>query len=80
MREDNIKTLAISDFKVHASRMIGEVARNREPVVITKRGKPLAEVVPHSPEPAVPGQLSETLVYEKDIVSPLGEDIWNACR
>ena len=75
-----MKTLAISDFKAHALRVIGEVAKSREPVVITKRGKPLAEVVPYSPEPAVPGKLSEALVYEKDIVSPLGEEIWDVCR
>ncbi len=75
-----MKTLAISDFKAHALRVIGQVAKTRESVVITKRGKPLAEVVPYSPKPPVPGKLAETLVFEKDIVSPLGEEIWNACR
>ncbi|MDP8235515.1 MAG: type II toxin-antitoxin system Phd/YefM family antitoxin [Candidatus Erginobacter occultus] len=75
-----MKTLAISDFKAHALRVIGEVAETRVPVVITRRGQPLAEVVPYTPGPAVEGKLSETLVFEKDIVSPLGEEIWDACR
>jgi len=26
------------------------------------------------------GKLSEALVFEKDIVSPLGEDVWDACK
>jgi prevent-host-death family protein len=75
-----MKTLAISDFKAHSLRVIGQVAKTRESVVITRKGKPLAEVVPYSPEPPVPGILAETLVFLKDTVSPLGEEIWDACR
>ncbi len=73
-----MKTLGITDFKTHALKIIGQVAETREPVVITKRGKPLAEVIPFSASRPAPGKLSEALVFEKDIVSPLGEDMWNA--
>ncbi|MBW1839995.1 MAG: type II toxin-antitoxin system prevent-host-death family antitoxin, partial [Deltaproteobacteria bacterium] len=54
----------------------------QESIVITKRGKPLAEVVPFrkSYKNPVPGKLADTLVFEKDIVSPLGEDMWDACK
>jgi len=77
-----MKTMAVSEFKAHALRVLGQVAKTREPVLVTKRGKPLAEVIPFcSPEEApVPDKLSETLVFEKDIVSPLGESVWNACK
>ena len=77
-----MKTMAISEFKTHSLQVIGCVARTKETVVVTKRGKPLVEVVPfrHNDELPVPGRLSETLVFEKDIVSPLGESIWNACK
>ena len=37
-----MKTMAITDFKMHALQVLGEVAETREPVVVTKRGKPLA--------------------------------------
>ena len=74
-----MKTLAVTDFKMHALRILGRVARTREPVLITKRGKPLAEVVPWSEEKPVAGRLSDALLYEKDIVSPLGEEMWDAC-
>ena len=38
-----MKTMAISKFKAHALRVLADVAETQEPVVITKRGKPLAE-------------------------------------
>jgi prevent-host-death family protein len=78
--EDNMKTMAITDFKMHALQVLGEVAETREPVVVTKRGKPLAEIIPFAEKKPSLGKLAETLVFEDDIVSPLGEEIWNACR
>jgi prevent-host-death family protein len=75
-----MKTFAISDFKAHALQILGQVAETKEHVVITKRGKPLAEVVPFSTRKPSPGKLSEALLYEEDIVSPLGEEIWDACK
>jgi prevent-host-death family protein len=77
-----METMGISAFKARALKVIGKVAATKERVVVLKRGKPVAEIVPyrkagHKP---VPGKLSAALVLEKDIVSPLGEDIWEACR
>ena len=73
-----MKTMATSEFKAHCLQVLGRVARTKETVVVTKRGKPLVEVIPfrHNDESPAPGKLSETLVFEKDIVSPLGESIW----
>ena len=75
-----MQTLAITDFKAHALQILGRVAETREPVMITKRGKPLAEVIPFSPEIPRPGKLASALVFETDIVSPLDEGMWNACK
>ena len=75
-----MKTFAITDFKTHALQILGQVAKTKEPVIVTTRGKPLAEVVPFSTKQSVPGKLSKALVFEKDIVSPLGEDMWDACK
>ncbi|MGC2324172.1 MAG: type II toxin-antitoxin system Phd/YefM family antitoxin [Terriglobales bacterium] len=33
-------------FRAHCLAVLNEVARTREPVVITKRGKPIAKLVP----------------------------------
>jgi prevent-host-death family protein len=77
-----MKTMAISEFKTHSLQVLGRVARTKETVVVTKRGKPLVEVVPFRDkgESSTPGKLSDMLVFEKDIVSPLGESIWSACK
>jgi len=75
-----MRTLAITDFKAHALQVLGQVAKTREPVIVTKRGKPLAEVIPFSSETPRPGKLADALVFEKDIVKPLGEDMWDVCK
>ena len=53
----------------------------REEALATKRGKPLAQVTSYRPSDRhpKPGKLADTLVFEKDIVSPLGEEIWDVC-
>lgn len=77
-----MKTMAVSEFKAHALKVLDEVAKSREAIVITKRGKPLAQVIPHRvPEmKPVPGKLADAFVFEKDIVTPLGEGLWEACK
>ena len=41
----------------------------------TKRGKPMAQL-----HPSISGKLSGALVFEKDIVSPLGAKMWEAAH
>jgi len=77
-----VKTMAISAFKAQALQAIEEVAATREGLIITKRGKPVARVIPYSNDAAylVPGRLADALVREADIVTPLGPDAWEATR
>ena len=75
-------TMAISVFKAHALEAVGRVASSREGIIITKRGKPVAQVVPYqAPDATVkPGKLRDSLVFERDIVSPLGAQMWKAAQ
>lgn len=77
-----MKTMAISEFKAHALKVLNEVAKTQETIVITKRGKPLAQVVPHreSEMKPTPGKLADAFVFEKDIITPLGEGLWEVCQ
>jgi prevent-host-death family protein len=77
-----MQTMGISQFKSHALKIIDEVARTKEAIVITKRGKPLAQIIPYrdSRSNHVPGKLADALVFENDIVSPLGEQMWDAAK
>ena len=62
-----MKTMAISSFKAHALRVIDEVSRTHEGIVITKRDKAMAELLPYRTKnkTPVPGRLSSALVHEK---------------
>ncbi len=77
-----MRSMPISVFKAHALEEIGRVAASRESILITRRGKPLAQVAPYVPasDAPVPGKLSAALVFEKDIVSPLGAAMWETTR
>ena len=47
-----MKTMLVSDFKAKAIATLKEVQSTGEPVVVTLRGQPLAEVVPVRDVPA----------------------------
>lgn len=74
--------MGISQFKTHALKILDQVAKTQEVIVITKRGKPLAQIIPYrnSETTHKPGKLADTLVFEKDIISPLGDEMWDACK
>ncbi len=77
-----MKTMTVSNFKVHALKVIDRVSKTNEKVVITKRGKAVAELIPiHTTDKeAIPGKLSSTLIFENDIVTPLGAKMWEVCK
>lgn len=77
-----MKTLPVSQFKAQALSVLSGVARTGETVVVTKRGKPLAKVVPYAKEKGRmrPGKLAGTVLFEGDIVSPLGPELWEAAQ
>ena len=76
-----MKTMAISEFKTHALKIIDQLSKNHETIIVTKRGKPLAKLLPYedTQDSIKPGQLAETLIFEDDIITPLGEDMWEVC-
>jgi len=77
-----MQTMGISQFKSHALKILDQVAKTKEVIIITKRGKPLAKIIPYrdSISDHAPGKLADALVFENDIVSPLGEETWDACK
>ncbi len=77
-----METMGISQFKAHALKILDQVAKSQEGIIITKRGKPLAQIIPYrsSNMNPKPGKLANYLVFEKDIVSPLGEKMWDASK
>ncbi len=76
-----MRTMAVSKFKTNALKVINEVSKSYESIIITKRGKAMAELIAFrsSKKEAVPGKLASSLLDEKDIIAPLGSDMWEAC-
>lgn len=72
-------TIGAGDFKAHCLQLLDDVARHRQPLVITKRGKPVARLVPISPQAPLFGALAGSVVEEADIIAPVDAE-WDAAR
>jgi prevent-host-death family protein len=71
------KTIPAGLFKAKCLKLLDEVAETREPIVITKFGKPVAKLLPMEAErEQLRGAMRGTVLWEGDIISPLGEDAW----
>lgn len=65
-------------FKAECLRLMDEVARTGQPIVITKHGKPVAQLVPVPTEPeSMFGYMSNTVTIKGDLVAPTAES-WDA--
>jgi prevent-host-death family protein len=73
-------TIAISKFKATCLAVLERVRKTRRPVLITRFGEPVAEVVPPPPEKSKEdwlGAMAGTVRFVGDIVSPASdEDDW----
>lgn len=77
-----MESVAISTFKAQCLAILERVRRTGEPVLVTRRGVPVAEV---GPPPAADarqesafGALRHTAHERGDIVEPLPSDEWEA--
>jgi prevent-host-death family protein len=72
MTMDSSMDIPAGEFKAKCLQLMDKVARSREPIVITKRGKPVAKLVPpDDPEPRAPlfGYMAGTGHILGDIVN-----------
>jgi prevent-host-death family protein len=78
-----MKSIAVSEFKSHCLALLEDVARTGEPILVTKRGKPLARVTSSGNITAARPRdmLRGSVIYKGDIVEPvLPPEAWNAVR
>src|SRR5207249_12254558 len=77
-----MKTMPAGEFKARCLAIMEDVSKTREPVVITKRGKPVAKLVPaeKSERPFI-GRLEGIVRITGNIESPIEpRDAWEARR
>jgi prevent-host-death family protein len=71
--------ITAAEFKTHCLKLMDTVAKDRTEIVVTKRGKPVAKLVPYDDEvsPKIFGFMAGTVTVSGDILSPIDE-VWNA--
>ena len=72
-------TIAAGEFKAKCLKLLDDVAENRETLVITKHGKPVAQVVPVPEKGDFVGSMRGSVLWEGDIISPLDVE-WEAMK
>ena len=73
-------TVPAGEFKARCLKLMDKVARDRRPIVITKRGRPVAKLVPaEDAERDLFGYMAGTIEILGDIVGPLDVE-WEAQR
>jgi prevent-host-death family protein len=74
------RIIKASEFKAKCLAVIDEVERTRQPIVITKRGKPVAELVPHKASGRnLLGIFKGKMEIVGDIISPIDVE-WEALK
>lgn len=75
-------TIQASEFKAKCLALMDQVARTGETIVITKSGKPVAELRAHRPPRAKSpfGLHKDTAKILGDIIEPLDTGLWNALK
>lgn len=72
------KTITAARFKTHCLALLDDVAETRQPLTVTKRGKPVATLVP-ALGTARHGSLVGSVQFKGDIVGPI-LDRWDLER
>lgn len=67
------RTIPASMFKAKCLALLDEVAETKETLVVTKRGKPVARVMPAEEPRSLIGTVTY-LVSDEELIKPLYED------
>jgi prevent-host-death family protein len=69
------KTMSAATFKAHCLEVLDTVANTSEPVVVTKRGKPVAKLVPA--DPPAPKSVFGCMIDQTKIVGDVEKPAWS---
>ena len=73
-----MKTMPVGEFKLKCLGLFRDIQKNHSEIVVTKRGKPVAVILPYKgKETDALKSLYGSVLYENDIVAPTGEP-WEA--
>jgi prevent-host-death family protein len=77
--DKDFRHVAAAHFKAECLRLLDEVASSRRAIIVTKRGKPVAKLVPIDTTPRDPfGCMAGTARICGDIIGPIEDLEWTA--
>ena len=72
-------SLSVSQFNATCLAVLEDINKQKKRVLITKRGIPIAEVIPFEAEHE-DSPIKDTVTFMGDIISPVAEDDWEALK
>jgi prevent-host-death family protein len=78
-----MKEVAISEFKAKCLALLDQVQKTKKPILITRRGEPVAEIVPPTPIRSNDwiGSMKNEMEILGDLIAPASdEDDWEVLR
>ena len=78
-----MQQIQISKFKATCLAVLDRVAQTREPILITRRGIPIARIIPPAPTPAASwlGSMKGSVEIHGDVIAPASEPAdWEVLR
>ena len=73
-----MQTIQSGKFKTHCLSLLDEVSKKKNTIIVTKYGKPVAQLIPFSnSNEVIENPLKGSIVFEEDIVEPISEK-WEA--
>ena len=70
-----MREIAVSEFKAKCLSLLDQVQKTKTPILVTRHGKPIAEVVPPAPvsKTSWMGAMKDSIEILGDIISPANE-------
>ncbi len=65
------KLVTATHFKAHCLRLLEDVRRTRQPLVVTRHGKPVAQIGPPATGDTPVNSLKGSVLQQEDLVSPV---------
>jgi len=72
-------TIPAGEFKAKCLKLMDKVALDRQPLVVTKRGKPVVLVTPIPAQENIVGSMKGSVLWIGDIISPIDVE-WDAMK
>jgi prevent-host-death family protein len=72
-------TIAAGEFKAKCLKLLDQVAAERQTLIITKHGKPVAQVIPPPAQENIVGSMKGSVLWMGDIISPIDVE-WDAMK